>query len=1141
MSDVKGVLADLLQRGVALWVKDGKVGYRAPEEVPTSFLRQTLSKHKAEIIATLDEGKRYLLPSFAQERLWFLAQLEPDDPSYIVPAAVRLVGSLDVQAFERSINEIVSRHEALRTTFENVNGLPVQVIAPSQVVQLPIVDLQRTPGAERWSLIQRMAKEEAWLPFDLARGPLLRIKLLRLAENEHVCLASLHHIISDGWSAGVFMRELALLYGAFCADRPSPLPALSLQYADFAQWQRQWLQGRVFEEQLAYWTRHLGGTLPLLVLPADHQPPAVRTWQGACHDLSLSTSLSEALRDLSKREGVTLFMTLLAAFATLLYRYTGQEDVIIGSPIANRNRVEIEGLIGFFLNTLVLRNDLSGDPRFLDLLASVRQVTLKAYEHQDLPFERLIRELQPERDLDSTPLFRVMLVLQTPAPELELPGLTLQPLKFERGIAQTDLMLDLSDKPEGIEGILEYSADIFDAATIERMARHFHVLLEGIVDDPTRHLSELPLLTEAERHRMLVAWNEAGSECPGDKCLHDLFEEQAGRTPDAVAVVFQDQHLTYGALNERAGRLACYLCDLGVRPEVQVGIYVEPSLAMVVGILGILKAGGAYVPLDVSYPGERLALMLAETRVAVLLTQERLRERLRDQDATLICLDWDWEKVSRVSAKSVRSGARPDNLAYTIFTSGSTGEPKGILATHEAAASRCIALSKKFRLEPDDRVLQFAAISFDVSVEELYPTWIAGATLCLLADRMVAPNWELTRLVDDEKLTVLNLPSSFWHEWVLELGDSGGHVPRSLRTMVVGSERVSPERFANWRAMDTGHVGWINAYGPTETTVSCVHYGPGDVEGVKGRSEVPVGRPLDDTKVYLLDARLQPVPLLVPGEICISGLGLARGYLNRPALTAERFIPDPFGDEPGARLYRSGDLGRYLPDANVEFLGRADHQVKIRGFRVEPQEIETILGRHPNVRDAAVVVRADTSADTRLIACIVPNWQAERKTDEERELELTQEIKSYLGRYVPGYMMPSAFVVLEAMPTTPTGKIDRLALSSLDHVEVEMVRDSIPPRTPTEHVLADIWTDVLELESIGVEDDFFRLGGHSLLAARVASRVREAFRIELPLRSVLETRTIASLAGYIDSVNWAARGPQRSVVATGDDLEEGEL
>jgi surfactin family lipopeptide synthetase A len=1136
---VANLLIDLLQKGVTLWAEGQDLFFEASEDTLTPSLREQVLTHKTEIVALLGERRKHLSVSYGQQRLWFLDQLEPGSATYNIFRALHLSGRLEAMALEQSLNTIVQRHETLHTTFITIEGHAVQVIVPVFRVTLPIVDLQTVSLVKREDQARQLAVEEAQRPFDLAQGPLLRMTLLRLGEEEHVLLLTMHHIVSDGWSMGILIREVATLYQAYLQGEPPQLPELPVQYADYAAWQREWLRGETLEQQLRYWQEHLRDVPAQLELPTDRRRPAVQSYRGAREPFELPGALVERLKRLSQREGGTLFMTLLAAFDVLLYRYTGQTDLVVGTPIAGRTQSEVEGLIGFFVNTLALRVDVGGNPTFRELLRRVREVALGGYTHQDLPFERLVEELGLERDLSRNPLFQVMFILQNvPMPSLELPGLALRILRLDPGIAQFDLMLDLWERSEGIEGCFEYSTDLFDSTIIARMAKQFQTLLESIADDPTQRLADLSLLTETERQQVLVTWNDTGTKHSQNSCLHDLFEEQVERTPDAVAVTFRDQHLTYRELNRRASQLACHLRRLGVKPEVRVGICVERSLEMAFGILGILKAGGTYVPLDPSHPEERLDLILQDTQITVLLTLQQFSERFFHHEMELICLDSDWGQVAQESVEGLKSDAMSANLAYIIYTSGSTGAPKGILTSHQAAADRSLALVERFRLDSTDRVLQFAPINFDVSVEELYPTWFVGATLVLADGRVLAPNWELTRLVEQVGLTVLNLPSSFWHEWVLELGSSGGRLPLSLRMVIVGSERVSPERLAEWQAMDTSHISWINAYGPTETTVSCVHYGPDNLENVKGRSQVPVGRPLPDTQLYLLDPHLQPVPILVPGEIYIGGRGLARGYLHRPELTAEKFIPNLFSDELGARLYKTGDLGRYLSDGDLEFLGRVDHQLKIRGFRIEPEEIEAVLSKHSDIREALVTVREDASGDMRLVAYIVPSW----KTDgDEHEKELLKSLVAHLKRHLPDYMLPSAFVLLGSLPRTSTGKVNRLALPPPRKDGIGLDTSFVPPRTPTEKVLADIWTRVLRLENVSVHDDFFRLGGHSLLATRVVSQIREVFKIELPLRSMLETRTIAGLAIFIDTVQWAAHGPRANATISENDLEEGAL
>ena len=1046
--------------------------------------------------------------SFSQQRMWLLDQLEPDTPTYNISNALRLSGTLEVEALKRSIEEIVSRHEALRTTFAAVDGEPVQVISPAMDTRLPVEDLSGQPKAEREAEAKRLALEEKRRPFDLERGPLVRTKLVRLDQEEHVLLVTMHHVVSDGWSLGVFWRELGALYEAFSRGESSPLAELSIQYADYALWQRRWLTGEVLEEQLGYWKEQLA-ELPVLELPTDQPRPTVQTHRGARRSLTLPESLTEALKELSRQEGTTLFMVLLGAFQALLARYSGQDDIAVGSPIAGRTRSEIEELIGFFVNTLVLRTDLSGDPSFREVLSRVREVALGAYDHQDLPFEKLVEELQPERDLSRVPLSQVFFALQNvPREALKLPNLALERQNVEGGTVKFDLSLFMFEEDQGLKGRLVYNADLFDDTTIERMLGHLQALLRCIVENPDQRLSELPLLSEAERHQLLFEWNDTTTEYPRDRCVHELFEEQVERTPDAVAVVFEEQ-LTYRELNRRANQLARHLRGLGVGPEILVGICVERSLEMVVGLLGILKAGGTYVPLDPSYPATRLKFILEDIQAPVLLTQERLVERLPDKhEAEVVCLDADWPVIARKAEGNDTSGATADNLAYAIYTSGSTGQPKGVMIEHRALSSYVAAAIAAYEMTASDRVLQFASLSFDASVEEIFPSLACGGTLVLRSDRMVDSMQRFVRECTERAISVLDLPTAFWHELVLAFESEGLALPPSVRLVIIGGEKALAERVAQWHAHTAQTVRparLINTYGPTEATVvaTLCELRTGAGHDLVTQSEVPIGRPLGNAHIYILDGSLNPLPIGVPGELHVGGSGLARGYINRPELTSERFIPDPFGDAPEARLYKTGDIARWRNDGNIEFLGRVDDQVKIRGFRVELGEIEAVLRQHPALRGTAVLARMHASGDERLVAYVVPHW---------RPAPTARELGGYLKERLPEYMVPSAFVTLDRLPLTPSGKVDRKALPSPDPSGFRAENAYAEPRTPVEEQLVEIWEEVIGLERVGIHDNFFELGGHSLLATRVVSRVRKVFQVELPLLSLFEEPTIAGLA-----------------------------
>ncbi len=1049
-----------------------------------------------------DEG----LPlSFAQQRLWFIDQLAPGNSAYNIPAAVRFKGPLNVVALEQSLNEIVKRHETLRTIFAMVDGGPVQVIAPTLTMTLPVVDLQDMSENEREVEVRRLAAEDARRPFDLARGPLLRITLLRLGEEEHVGFLTMHHIVSDGWSTGILIREMAVLYEAFSAGRFSPLPELPIQYADFADWQRHWLQGEVLETQLSYWKEQLLDAPSLLELPTDRTRPALQGFEGAHRSLLLPRTVVDALKALSRHEGVTLFMTLLAAFKILLHRYTSQNDLIVGTPIANRNHTEIEPLIGFFVNTLVLRTDLSGNPSFRQLLRRVREVCLAGYSHQDLPFEKLVDELHLERDLSRNPLFQVMFVLNNALPEtVELTGLTVSAVKGDSETAHVDLTLQISETDEGLmEAALVYNTDLFDAATITRMLKHFQILLEAAVADPDQHLSDLPLMGDAEQHQLLVEWNDTKTGHPQNLCVHQLFEAQVARTPDAIAVVLEDKQLTYGELNSRANQLAHHLRTLGVGPDVPVGICLEQSLEMIVGLLGILKAGGVYVPLDPAYPKERLAFMFEDTRMPVLLTQERLVAALPRHRAKVVCLDSGWQTVTKEESANPVTETVHDNLAYVIYTSGSTGQPKGVLVTHGSIVSHCLDIQSYYGLDSTDRILQCSSLSVDLSLEQILPTLIAGARL-ILARAELWDAAELQRKIAEFGLTVLNIPTPYWQELAAEWTEVPDSVSNQPRLVVVGGDVMSPEALDRWQKAAVRAVRLINAYGPTEATITATAFEIAPrLAGQTTFQKVPIGRPLANREVYILDRYGKPVPVGVPGELYIGGAGLARGYLNRPDLTAEKFVPNPFSGEPGARLYKSGDVARYRLDGNIDYLGRVDHQVKIRGFRIELEEIEAALGQHPAVREAVVLAREEASGDRRLVAYVVAQRESGPTTD---------DLRGFLKEKLPEYMTPAVFVPLDAMPLTPNGKVDRRGLPSPAGIRPELEKAFVAPRDDLEVQLAHLWEEVLNVRPIGLRDNFFELGGHSLAAVRLFALIENRLGKRLPLAAVFQGATVEHLA-----------------------------
>ncbi len=1074
------------------------------------FESPTVAQLAQLIEAELSEGRGFGLPpisragrdgelplSFAQQRLWFLAQLEPDSSAYNISSALRLSGRLDVALLERTLGEVVRRHEVLRTTFaKTAEGRPVQIVAPAQPFALTSTDLAHLPEAQREGEARRRAMEEAHRPFDLQRGPLVRAHMLRLGETEQVLLFTMHHVISDGWSMGVLVREVAALYAAFAKGQPTPLDELEIQYADYAVWQREWLRGEALEAQLAYWREQLGGAPGQLELPVDHVRPAVHTHRGARRIQELSPALTAELEALSRREGVTLFMVLLAAFQVLLARYSGQTDIVVGAPVANRRRAELEELIGFFVNTLVLRTDLAGDPSFRELLQRVRKVALGAYAHQDVPFEKLVEELQPARDLSRSPLFQVMLALQNaPAKELELPELALSGIGVTQQTAKFELTLAIDRSGEQLVASLEYNTDLFEATTAERMLTHFVLLLESVVAKPEQRLSALPLMTEAERRRVLVEWNETRAEYSRQP-VHELFSAQARRTPAALAVLYDGhQQLTYEELDRRSDRFARRLLRSGLTPEARVAVMVERGPEAVVALLGIFKAGGAYLPLDPAYPADRLSWMLEDARPHIVLTQHSLLARVPWTDVRIVSLE-DWEQEEDDAAADAElapagraAGVGAGGVAYVIYTSGSTGRPKGVMVEHAGLSNLAAAQARAFAPSEGGRVLQFASHSFDASIFEVVMALTNGATLCLEKQESLLPGPDFVKLLRERGITLATLPPSV-------LAASPDADLPELTTITVAGEACPADVAARW----AGGRRFFNLYGPTEATIWTTA-APCD----EATRKPPIGRPILNTQVYLLDERLEPAPVGVAGELHIGGVSLARGYLNRPDLTAERFIPDPFGGEPGARLYKSGDLARHLADGQLEFVGRVDEQVKIRGFRIEPGEVEAALTEHDEVREAVVVAREDVPGDKRLVAYIVT----------QREQPTIAELRQHLQERLPGYMSPASFVFLDAIPISPNGKIDRRALPAPGGYQPELETTYVAPQGEIELSIAAIWRETLNIEKVGVHDNFFSLGGHSVLLAQVHTKLRQSFTQELSIVDLFKYPTIDALAKHL--------------------------
>ena len=1036
--------------------------------------------------------------SFAQQRLWFLHRLEPESSAYNVPLVLRMLGHLEPDALEAALGSLVERHEALRTTFHEEGGQPFQVIHPHGH-ELHIVDLSGLPEATRTREAERFIVDESNQPFTLDEGPLFRTTLVKLGDDEHLLAITVHHIVADAWSLGVLRRDLAAFYRAELENRAPSLPPLPIQYGDFAMWQRELLETERLEVQRDYWKTHLEGAPTLLELPADRPRPRVQTDAGGHVRARFEPLLSDRLKALGREQEATLFMVLLSAFGVLLSRYSGQQDLVVGTPIANRTQAELENLIGFFANTLALRLDLSGNPTFRELLARARETVLDAYGNQDFPFEQLVSELKPERSRSHSPLFQVLFQLQTPLHhgEAELPGLNLENVSFERGRAKFDLGLFMSTSEQGLDVSFEYSSDLFDPETVERMLGHLRTLLTAFANDPDQLVENAPLLDE-EEVATLDSWNATAVDF-GDtqRCVHELFEARARAAPSAPAAEFDGASVTYRELNERANRLARRLREVGVERDTCVAISLGRSFELLVAVLGVLKAGGAYCPLDPAYPAGRLELMLEQSEAMVVLTDSAVAERLPKSSAPVLRIDEEEGRLAGYPSDDLELVSDSQSLAYVLFTSGSTGMPKGVAMLHGPLVNLLAWQRGELGTRPV-RTLQFASLSFDVAFQELFSTWSVGGTLILVDEERRRDSEVLLRLVDSkgvERLFVPFVALQHLAEAALHLGV----FPERLRDVVTAGEALhaSPAIRAFFARIPGSNLH--NHYGPTESHVVTAHTLVGAPADWPARP--PIGKPVANARIYILDRHQNRVPVGITGELYIGGPVLARGYINRPDLTAERFLPDPFTADPG-RMYRTGDRARYLPGGDIDFLGRADDQVKIRGYRVEPGEVEAVLRGHPQLRDAVVVARDERGEDRRLIAYVVA----------ENDAPTAVELREFLGRRLPDFMIPSAFVALDALPLGPTGKVNRQALPEPNRRDGD-VGEIVLPRDELERRLVEIWQRSLETdEPIGVRDDFFALGGHSLLGVRVVAMIEEVLGVKLPLTSLFEASTVEGMA-----------------------------
>ena len=1058
---------------------------------------------KNHILPQSRQGNSFPL-SFAQQRMWFLDRLAPGNPMYNNPAAVSIKGRVNVGAIEKALAYMGRRHEVLRTVFDDNGGNPVQVIQEQAGLKLNKVDFSKFNEPEKQEKLRQESIAEAQRPFDLSAGPMLRTTLISMGQDEYVFLLTMHHIISDAWTLSLFIKEFAELYTSYSEGRDITLPDLPIQYVDFACWQRQYLQNDVLEDQLTYWAKELHGADKAMNLPIDHKRPPMQTFNGDVAYFKVSPAVTNLLTTLSKQQDVTLFMTTLAAINLLFYHYSGQDDVAVGTPIANRNRSEVEFLLGVFVNTLVMRNDLSGNPTFIELLQRVKEKALGAYAHQDIPFETLIEELKPERDMSRPPFFQVMFVMQNaPAQPLQLNDAALTPLELHTPTAKYDITIVLEPVDGGLDGQIIYNTDLFEKETIGRLLQHLDNALSLVGSQPEKRLSEFSFLTDAEKRTLLKEWGVAAGEpheTPAQ--ISRLFEEQAAQNPEALILCGREK-INYRSLNERANRMARLLLKKGVHAESIVGIYLERSIDLIVSMMAVFKAGGIMLPLDPDYPVDRIFYMLNDSGTERVIVTSKGAAQLSEAGVELLDLNKE-ASLDDQASENLAVPLSPENGAYVIYTSGSTGAPKGVLLSHDAFTAHCLGIKDYYQLCADDRVLQFASTNFDASLEQIFPTLLAGADL-VMRDKNVWTPQELARVVDDEKLTVVNLPTAYWNQFIQQATRTDSDDAIGVRLLIVGGDLLRTDSLALWKKSSLRDARLLNAYGPTETviTASLFEIAP-DRELEKGA--VPIGKPAPGRRVYILDKHGNVAPIGVAGELYIGGDLIARGYLKRPDLTAEKFIPDSFSAIAGSRLYRTGDLVRFNYMGDLEFLGRVDDQVKIRGYRIELGEIEAALNQYDGMSECTVVVHEDEDHEKRLVAYYV--YQGDQAPG-------VSALRAFLGARLPDYMIPLAFVALDNMPLMPSGKIDRRALPVPEHLRPNIAAAFVAPRTETEKRLAEIVAEVLKIKQVGVLDNFFELGGHSMLGTQVISQLRDEFQVELPLRALFENPTVEGIARAI--------------------------
>jgi len=1078
-------------------------------------IRQYLNKKKGNIShpSIKTQGSHDNRLSFGQQRLWFLYKLDPLSPVYNRPTVLQLRGNLNEKALEKSVNLILNRHEILRTIFPNTDGIPSQKIIPFAEISLPTADFSNQTISNKFDYLQERVSEIGNEPFLLEQGPITRFQLLKIDNSEYFFIFVTHHILFDAWSETIFIDELISAYVSLSKGIPPSLPDLHIQYSDFSSWQIKRFEEGVYKKDLDFWRNHLQG-LSNLELPLDYPRKQTLTYHGNSKIFILHPEVRNQLVRLCKQYQVTLSTLLLSIYLILLYQYTGQPEIVIGIPVSGRKHPASETLIGMFINTLVIRESLSGNVAFLDFLSRVKTTTLEAITHQDAPFEHLINELQPERNQGRHPLFQVLYnYVNVPQPVSKSSDLEISNMDIHLNVSHYELSLTVLDSDDYISCRFEFNTDLFHPMTIDRFILHYQTIIDSIISEPEIKIKDISLLSKFERKLILEDWNNTDFSFPPSSSINQLIEKQVVENPNQIAVISpanlpntnKDRFLTYNELNNKANQLAHYLRKMGIGPDDPVGISVDRSIEMIVSILGILKAGGAYVPLDPAYPVERLSMMIKDVQLDVLITQQNLVGNYDTQDLSIICFDSDWDRISLESVKNPRHLTNPENLAYIIYSSGSTGAPKGIMIEHKALLNYSLYKLSRFKIKENDGSLQFSSINFDFSIAEIFPCFICGARLILRTEEVVESISELFELIRKFNVTHINLTTPFWHQVSKYVEAPEVKFPKCLQYITVGGDKLIHEDVWPWQNKFESNPILVNDYGPTETTVSSTVYEiPKDRKFIK---PPPIGRPIYNEKAFILDSYLNPVPIGVTGEIYISGEGVARGYVNRPTATAENFIPNHISSKTGKRLYKTGDLGRYLPDGNIEFIGRIDHQVKIRGYRIELGEIESTLNIHPDVQKAIVIAWDHKSGYKYLIGYIQPV---------NGKIPIEDDLRLFLLSKLPEYMIPRYFLFLDSFPLTPSGKMDRLGFPKPDNIRPEQGTKYRKPRTVLEKYLLEIWLDILDLDSIGIDDDFFSLGGHSLLVTRIITRIKNEIKIGISIRNLFDFPTISGLAKMVE-------------------------